>query len=129
MNIWRTWTVGMMLAIALSLLFLKNSNSQNATPPPASSSTPMAIGLSPVGQKTFENIQLRFQLLQRDVADLERNELAQHPEINPKDYRLDASRGVLIRATPLPAAPKPNPPAAAKPAVPPAPAPKPEVKK
>lgn len=121
----------MVVGIPLALLGAHFLNSQYSTAPPAAPSTPMVIALSPLGQKTFENIQLRFQLLQHDIADLERSELAQHPEINPKDYRLDANRGQLVRFTPVPEAKKPEPKSNVPAPAPPAPAspPKPELKK
>lgn len=120
------WEPNVLLLLALILLasWVSLEKAQNA-PSAGAPSTPMVIALTPVGQKTFENIQLRFQLLQRDVADLERSELEAHPEISSKDYRLDTNRGQLVRVTPVPKAEEPKPPAKTAPL----PLPHPEEKK
>ena len=97
------------------------SSSPAATQSPAPAPQPMTLALTPLGQKSIENIQLRFQLLQRDLRDL---------QLKQDVCRLDAERGVLIYAPPVssttlskpatiqegsfPAAPKSN--EAAKPA-------------
>ena len=65
--------------------------SASPAPPPQ----PMTIGLTPLGQKSVENIQLRFQLLQRDLKDLEKEECGAQG-LQPGECRLDAERGLLM---------------------------------
>jgi len=105
------------------------SSSPAATQSPAPAPQPMTLALTPLGQKSIENIQLRFQLLQRDLRDLQTQECDAH-SLKQEGCRLDAERGVLIYAPPVssttlskpatiqegsfPAAPKSN--EAAKPA-------------
>jgi len=74
---------------------------RNASTPaiPSPPSRPMTLALTPLGQKSIENIQLRFQLLQRDLRDIEKQECSDRG-FKPDECRLDAERGALIYTPP-----------------------------
>ena len=106
--------------------------SASPAPPPQ----PMTIGLTPLGQKSVENIQLRFQLLQRDLKDLEKEECGAQG-LQPGECRLDAERGLLMvrraftaaaSGSPKPSAPNTAPPKTGVFPSPAAPAPMPKAR-
>ena len=87
------------LYTALALLFVVaiGARPMAQTAKPGSPEATQAVPLTPMGQKTLENINLRFQLIQRDLQDLQRSEIQQHG-LSEGEYTLDVQRSMLVRS-------------------------------
>jgi len=91
-----TRTVLLYCLFAMLFLVALGARSMGQITKPSPLDGIQTVQLSLLGQKSLENIQLRFQLLQRDLSDLEKAEVVEHG-LDPSEYHLDVQRAVLVR--------------------------------